>query len=131
MSGSKTLKIGNFEERKNYRIYNALPDYKRIEGVFATYDEMITHLSKCRFNFALDTKIVELNGKKYLAWQCPTCKEWGNKTGVNNSSNICQNCREYFKDCHSYEADLYRGSIYTSGGGSVSICSTLASLSFE
>lgn len=132
-ASNKGLKIGNFEDRKNYRVYKAQSKYKMLEGTFVTYDELKQHVEKFRFRFALATKVVELDGNKYTVWQCPACKEWGSKGSVNNFYSVCKNCHKSFYDsgCEHLSIDLGSGYIYTSNGVSLSICTTIAYVTFE
>lgn len=128
---NRGLKIGDFKHRKNYRVYNAQPNYKKLEGTFAIYDEMVIHINKCRFSFALDTKVTQLGGGEYITWQCPGCNAWGSKAGAGNFDSTCQNCHKWYQYCESFGIDMYTGNIFTSSGGSVSVCSNVASISFD
>lgn len=108
--------IGDFKTRGPWRVFDAIPKYEALNGVYATSEE-------------LEAKVRDVRHPKG-PWECqdPNCK----------AMNVCENpsnCRlckctscKLWNSCDSLTIGWESGTIYISGGGSISICNDVAKL---
>ncbi len=134
----KGIIINSFENRDKYLVYDMRAEYKDLEGTYDNYEDIVKKIELFKLNFALEIKKNDNGG--YI-WKCPTCKEWGRNDGQPNNeekgddmkndkwsynhqwNGCCQNCDFSSKwSSEDIHISLYTDSIYTAGGGSISIC---------
>ena len=116
----KGLVICSFKERNKYIVYDMDDNHQDLAGTYDSYANIEKKIQLLRMNNAKDFK---KDGNSYI-WQCPECDHFERNYSWNS---LCQNhnqhCRysleTYYEDVH---LDLHSSSIYTAGGGSISIC---------
>lgn len=133
--------IKSFSKRDGYRVYSTAPGYEALEGTYKTLKDLKKKIEELHCSevtegygtgssatYKLETKTVVPHwskGKEKVVFVCPKCTKFENNY-ISPYYMNCSNCGTHFTSKWSgVTVGLRLGDIYKSGGGSISICTTL------
>lgn len=138
---NKGKMIGSLSARPTLRVcvYNATPEVKALEGEYASIAAL-----KDRISFLAAMEMYEeveaapdpwsSTGKTVYYGKCKKCHAYGRGIAFNSAQGLypcCQNCGESAYSIYScVRVQEMSGDIYTAGGGTLSVCETVANLRF-
>ena len=124
------LVVCPFENRSKYIVHDMKNECKDLEGEYSSVAQVKSKIKELQFK---GVEMVDQN-----CWKCPKCGQYGkqmneNYFGKNSIHNsLCQNCHYCHRNIWEIAMiDVLSGHIYTSGGGSISICKTIGLIRFE
>ncbi len=128
--------VGGFESRNNkVLVYDMDAEHKELEGTYNNLREVedkIKYLRGSEFFYDIkefvDNRPGGFTHSKFFIGKCKVCNSYNEDGSPNFISGCCQN-----RDCTScmnmafckwdfMQVDKYKGNIYTSSGGSISVC---------
>jgi len=125
------LILNPFEERGPFVVSDMRPGYEELNGVYASMQSVKDTVLKLKYGLSLQSDLA--------TWVCPRCglsiTEVPCKRNLATTSthgDICQFCRLTFSSIWDRIAfSLPSGLIYTSDGGSLSICRPKGKISLQ
>ena len=122
-SVSRELMIAPLDKRSPVQVCDTAKGFEALTGIYASLDAVRARIRRqCVEGLMLEERPEKSSG---FAWQCPEC----HRTGRNYGGNLlCQN-----EGCHYHHETPWRrvsvglpwGRVYSSSGGSLSICKEL------
>ena len=132
--------IGKFTNRNmKIQVYDMELEFKDLEGLYDSRDCVIAKIKEFRTAdlFEETKESIGHNGQKYIIGKCKFCHSYNDK--ISNrmpntiGSNCCQNSschKSLFSKWDNLHIDSYSNTLYTSDGGSLSICDDVGKYKF-
>ena len=122
-NGEQTT-LGDLNKRNSYTLYDMVPKYKYLEGIYSSIQEMNQKKTLHKYEPYAEDHIFETNNdydEHY--WKCGKCHSWGTEI-QRNSGSTCLSCGFSIPDYHLGNPTFSpsSGSVYLSSGGSLGVC---------
>ncbi len=142
--GKPSVTIGGFDNRTKYTVFDMLPQYAELNGVYPT----VKDIEKKTLMLIYQRTTVRPVDSPYhdFVWKCPTCGEYEKLTVPSKNggyilnglyTDLCQSCHKPNLDARNsiwtrIKVCCSSGTIYrTDGGSSVSVATLIGKVRFE